>query len=164
VEITLEPADGDRAAITTFGRLGTTWTLGNVRPGGRYRAPVSPPDPFGGRSWLVCHCVADDDEVWSVRTWVDAAWVGANVSWEIDSPAKDTYRLHNTSTERATGVHINFGPLDRGLVHNLPDPAQVEAGGYVEFHAFLSLDQVPELAEVWVRWDGCERPASVSMP
>jgi hypothetical protein len=91
------------------------------------------------------------------------------VAWsaELRSTARTgsgaTYALRNTGTETATGVRVVVPASHDGLVRPELGDRTVPAGQSFPV-VVLSIDQLPDLHELMVAWEGHDDPISVPLP
>ncbi len=162
VEVRLERAQGFRDAFAAFAHL-TTWSLADVKTGNKYDTAVTQPDKFGGRTLLLCHCVAADGQEWPSRTWINVPAVGAGVDLQFEYIGPCRYALRNRGAEAATGVTVHADEDVARVGQLLPEQARIAPGHAHPFHIFDDAAFVlPEA--LLVSWDGSEGVQSLALP
>lgn len=91
------------------------------------------------------------------------------VAWKAElrsTPRKGrgaTFVLRNVGTSTATGVRVVAPPAHDGLVR--PELGNGEVPAHGSFHVVvISIDQLPDLHELLIAWDGCDEPVQVPLP
>ena len=91
------------------------------------------------------------------------------VAWkaELRSTARKgkgaTFVLRNVGTSTAAGVRTVVPPAYDGLVRSEPGNGEVPAYGSFQV-VVLGIDQLPDLHELLIAWDGRDEPVQVPLP
>ncbi len=105
---------------------------------------------------------ADAAERQIALTWPAMPEPADLVTWSVEHRKGNTYALRNAGTATATAVTVDEGRVT-SLHRLLPKQATIAPGSSEEF-LLIGAFGAPIPREVWVSWDGADRPVAVAVP